>query len=209
MSRRGDLLAHWSFDDQNREVAKDVTGRGSDGQIQGCVPVEGKVGHALRFESTYIELGKPAGVPQGPQPATVMAWVRSEAPNGVVIARGGAFSGFSLYIKDGLPKFGVHVLREEPATIAQGQEEVVGSWVHLAGVMREEQIELYLNGKLAGTTKTTGIPGGGGQGMEIGFDVGNSPAEITDHFRGIIDEVKIFGAALSAEEIANQCDRHD
>ena len=208
LSRRGDLVAHWSFDDRNEEVAKDVTGRGSDGRIFGCVAVEGKVGYALRFgENTYIELGKPAGVPQGPQPATVMAWARSEAPSGVVIARGGAFSGFSLYIKDGLPKFGVHIDRDGPALIAAGREEVVGSWVHLAGVMREDQIELYVDGKLAGAAKTTGIPSGGGQGMEIGFDVGNSPAEITDHFHGIIDEVKIFSEALSAEEIADQCDR--
>jgi hypothetical protein len=38
--------------------------------------------------------------------------------------------------------------------------------------------------------------------MEIGFDVGNSPAEITDAFAGVLDEVKFFRAALSAEDIA-------
>jgi len=37
--------------------------------------------------------------------------------------------------------------------------------------------------------------------MEIGFDAGNSPAELTTHFRGIIDEVQFFDAALSAEEL--------
>ncbi|MHB8902293.1 MAG: HEAT repeat domain-containing protein [Thermoguttaceae bacterium] len=206
LSRRADLVAHWSFDDRNVKTAADVTGRGSDGQILGCKPVEGKVGAALRFDGNgYIELGRPPAVPQAPQPQTIMAWVLSETPSGVVIARGGAFSGFSLYLKDGLPKFGIHVVPDEPALIVAGPEPVVGSWVHLAAVMREDAIELYVNGKLAGTTKTNGIPGGGGQGMEIGFDVANSPAEITDHFQGIIDEVKIFGAALSTDEIAQQC----
>jgi hypothetical protein len=41
--------------------------------------------------------------------------------------------------------------------------------------------------------------------MEIGCDLGNSPAEITDSFTGTIDEVKVFLAALSEEEIAQQC----
>ena len=37
--------------------------------------------------------------------------------------------------------------------------------------------------------------------MEIGFDTGNSPAEITDPFDGLIDEVKIYNVALTTEEI--------
>ena len=60
-------------------------------------------------------------------------------------------------------------------------------------------------GKLAATTKTDGyIPGNCGQSMEIGFDLANSPAEITDNFEGVIDEVKVYHAALSAEKIAKQ-----
>ena len=206
-SRRGDLVAHWSFDDRNAQIARDVTGRGSDGEIHGCTPVEGKIGAGLRFgKNTYIELGKPAAVSVAQKPITVMAWAKSESPNGVVVARGGAFCGFSLYIKDGLPRFGIHRQREGPTYVASGHEEVIGSWVHLAGVVRENHIELYVNGKLAGSAETGGyIPSNGGQGMEIGFDVGNSPAEITDHFEGILDEIKVFAAALSAEEIAEQC----
>jgi hypothetical protein len=77
--------------------------------------------------------------------------------------------------------------------------------VHLAGVVHSDRIELFVNGKLAATAKTDGfLPGDPGQGMEIGFDVANSPAEITDAFQGVLDEVKVFQAALSAEEIAQQ-----
>ena len=48
------------------------------------------------------------------------------------------------------------------------------------------------------------IPGDCGQGMEIGYDVSNSPAEITDSFEGVIDEVKVHLRALSEEEISKQ-----
>jgi len=203
MSPSKHLAAWWSFDDRNTEVAKDVTGRGNDGKILGCTPVEGKVGVGLQFtKGKYIEFGQPAGLPIGGKPFTVMAWAKSNAKNGVVIARGGAFCGYSLYIKDGVAKFGIHRMQEGPAYIAAGTEDVVGSWVHLAGVVNEDCIELYVNGKLAATTKIPGyIPGNCGQGMEIGYDVSNSPAEIIDNFEGTIDEVKIYRAALSEEEI--------
>jgi hypothetical protein len=205
MSPRKHLAAWWSFDDRNANIAKDVTGRGNDGEILDCTPVEGKVGSALRFSNgKYIEFGQPAGLPIGGKPLTIMAWAKSDARNGVVIARGGAFCGFSLYIKDGVAKFGIHRLQEGPAYIAAGTEDVVGSWVHLAGVINENRIELYVNGKLAATTKTPGyIPGNCGQGMEIGYDVSNSPAEIIDNFEGIIDEVRIYHAALNEDDILN------
>jgi len=203
MSPRKHLAAWWSFDDRNTEIAKDVSNRGNHGEILGCMPVEGKVGAALRFsKGKYIEFGQPAGLPIGGQPFTVMAWTKSDAKSGVVIARGGAFCGYSLYVKDGVAKFGIHRLQEGPAYIAAGTEDVVGSWVHLAGVVAEDRVELYVNGKLAATAKTPGyIPGNCGQGMEIGYDVSNSPAEIIDSFEGIIDEVKIYQTALSEEEI--------
>jgi len=107
-----------------------------------------------------------------------------------------------LYVKDGVAKFGIHRTQEEPAYIAAGTENVVGSWVHLTGVINEDRVELYVNGKPAAATKTPGyIPGNCGQGMEIGYDVSNSPAEIIDNFEGIIDEVKIYHAALNEDEI--------
>jgi HEAT repeat protein len=206
MSCEKDLMAHWSFDDQSTDVAEDMTGRGVDGQILGCTPVEGKHGSALRFApGKYIELGRPAGLPIAQSPFTVMAWIKSDAEDGVVVARGGAFCGFSLYLMDGVPKFGIHREQEGPAYIAAGEEKIGADWMHLAGVVKSDGIELYVNGKLAATAKTPGyIPGNCGQGMEIGFDTANSPAEITDHFQGIIDEVKVYHAALSEEEIAEQ-----
>lgn len=206
LSRHADLVAHWSFDDRSTTIARDVTGRGNDGEIRRCTPAEGKVGYALRFsEGCYVELGKPAGLPIAEMPLTVTAWAKSQKPNGVVVARGGAFCGFSLYVKDGVARFGIHREQDGPGYVAAGREKVTGTWAHLAGVVRNDRIELHVNGRLAATARTPGyIPGNCGQGMEIGYDVGNSPAEIIDNFDGLIDEVKVYRAALSNEEIAGQ-----
>ena len=206
VQRQEPLAAHWSFDDQNPKVAKDSVG-GTDGQINGCTPVSGKVGHALKFtKGAYVELGKPEWLPVMGVPFTVMAWAKSDAKNGVIVARGGAFCGYSLYIKDGVAKFGIHRVQDGPTYIAAGREGVAGEWVHLAGVVKEDRIELFVNGKLAATAKTDGyLPSNTGQGLEIGFDVANSAAEITDAFEGVIDEVKFYRVALPEEEIAKQC----
>ncbi len=181
-SRSEALAAHWSFDDKSANVAKDVSGRASDGEIKGCTVVEGKVGAALRFgKGKFIELGRAQKPSVAGTPFTIMAWIKPDALTGVVVARGGAFCGHSLYIKDGIPKFGIRR-------------------------SKDDRIELHVNGKLATTAKTSGLMmSNGGQGMEIGFDVGNSAVEICDAFEGVIDEVKQFDAALSEKEIAKQC----
>ena len=201
------IVGHWSFDDDGgTAVAKDVTGRGDDGEIKGCARVLGRIGQALAFEpGKYVELGKAPSMSMAGRPITLLAWVKSDGDDGVVVARGGAFSGFSLYLMKGLPKFGIHLEKEGPAYIAVGTKPVVGRWVHLAGVVRKNAVEIYVDGKLAGTKETPGyLLNNAGQGMEIGFDTANSPCEIVTGFTGLIDEVKMFQTALSAAEIVVQ-----
>ena len=207
MTRSEALAAHWSFDDKSTTVAKDISSRAVDGEIRGCTVAEGKVGAALRFgKGKFIELGRTAKPSVAKTPFTIMAWIKTDAPTGVVVARGGAACSFSLYIKDGLPKFGIRRSQSAEADVVAGRQKVGTDWTHLAGVVREDRLELYVNGKLAGTAKCSGLlPGNGGQGMEIGFDVSNSAVEITDAFEGVIDEVKQFDASLSEKEIARQC----
>ena len=206
LSMHEQLDAYWDFEDTAESVARDITRRGNDGQIHGATPVKGKKGQALHFgPGKYVELGQPSNLQIANQPFTIMAWVRQEAPTGVVVARGGAFCGYSLYVIDGIPKFGIHREQDGPTYIATGKESLGDSWRHLAGVVAKDRIELYVDGRLAATTEIPDyLPSNCGQGMEIGFDVANSPAEIVDPFQGIIDEVKAFGTALSAEEIAEE-----
>jgi hypothetical protein len=126
----------------------------------------------------------------------------------VVVARGGAFCGYSLYVKDGLPKFGIRTQREKGPYIAAAKESLSGEWTHLVGVVCRDRVELYVNGRLAATAKSDGYFGGNcGQGMEIGFDAGNSAVEITDAFDGLIDEVKVYQAELTAKDLARECGR--
>ena len=206
MSNADKLLGHWDFEKISQGVVADVTGNGNDGQNIGCREVSGRQGQALHFTAGgFVELGHPAGLPIANRPFTIMAWVKTRADEGVIVARGGAYCGFSLYLKDGTPRIGVHRTQDGPGYVAAGEQMPRDSWVHLAGVVKQDCIELYVNGQLAASTDIAGyLPSNSGQGMEIGFDVANSAAETTVAFEGVIDEVKMFGAALNAKAIARE-----
>lgn len=201
------LVAYWSFDEGRGNIVLDRTRNGNDGWLEGGMWVRGKVGGAIEFggKGEFVDVGKPKTVRIGRRPFTIMAWALPKAEEGVVVVYGGAWCGFSLYIKDGLPKFGISRKKDAPDDVVSGREKVVGRWVHLAGVVREGRMELYVDGKLVAQKSIPGfITSEPGQGMQIGFDLGDSPAETTAQFIGVIDEVKFFQRALSPEEIAQE-----
>jgi len=200
------LAAHWSFDDGDTAVAKDVTGWGLDGAIKNAKPSVGKVGKALHFGGdAVVSMGMPADLPIAQQEISLTAWINAEKGTGVVVARGGAWCGYSLHIRDGRAAFGIHRMKDGPAYIATGTRNIVGKWTHLAAIIREKRLELYVDGQLEGTAKTAGfIPGNCGQGMDIGHDTGDSAVGITGYFVGIIDEVRAYSIGLSADQIAKQ-----
>ncbi len=209
-AERSGLSAHWSFDEQppHATIVRDVSGNGNDGRrMGGAAYVPGKLGLAVQCgPGAFVELGRPVAIPVGNRAFSVMAWVKTAAADGVVVARGGAFCGFSLYLKEGRPKFGIHCEQEGPSYIAAAPADQAvndDQWTHLTGVVQRDQIQLYVNGQLAAEAATEGfLPGDCGQGMEIGFDAGNSPAELVTACQGLIDEVKVYESAVSPAEIA-------
>jgi HEAT repeat protein len=205
------IVAYWSFDDSDGKTVMNDVPIGGNGEIQGGAKlVPGKSGKGLECgEGRFVELGQPPMLPIGQRPLTFTAWIKPTAPTGVVIARGGAFSGFSLYLKDGIPKFGIHLVQDGPAYIAAGEKPLpMGEWTHLAGVVRQKAVEVWVNGERVGMLKTPGyLLNNAGQGLEIGFDAGNSPCELMDAFVGVIDEVRMYHADLNAEDLQKQYNR--
>lgn len=204
------IVAYWSFNSSDGKTVANEVPIGGDGEIKGATLVPGKIGQGLQCgPDQYVELGQPTALPIAARPLTFTAWVKPTGATGVVIARGGAFSGFSLYVKEGLPVFGIHLEQDGPAFLAVGESPLpLNEWSHLAGVVREQSVEIWLNGSLAGTAKTPSyLLNNAGQGMEIGFDAGNSPCELVDAFPGVIDEVRMYHAALAEDDIRKQYER--
>jgi hypothetical protein len=79
------------------------------------------------------------------------------------------------------------------ATTAVGYDE----WHHIAGVYDGASINVYLDGELDGSAPTTEPIGVNDKNVFIG----DNPDAIGRYWDGLVDEVKIFGRALSNDEV--------
>lgn len=137
------------------------------------------------------------------KPLTVEAWVKAEKPNGTVIARGANFNGYALIINKGVPGFLVR--SKDKLSSVYGKQKIVNKWTHLAGCLTaDKKLKLYVDGKLVAEAKAERLIAAEPlQGMEIGADAGSAVGNYKSPFAftGLIDEVRIYHRALSAEEI--------
>ncbi|MEQ8786434.1 MAG: PQQ-binding-like beta-propeller repeat protein [Pirellulaceae bacterium] len=138
------------------------------------------------------------------KPIAVEAWVKSDKPGGVIVARGGPAVGYVLMLVKGKAAFAVRSSDEKLTTVTGGKR-IVGEWAHLVGQLtKDKSLELYVNGKLVATQKGAElIASDPAQAMEIGGDdkgaVGDYRSPNT--FGGLIDEVRVYHGALTAEEV--------
>ncbi|MFH1718953.1 MAG: PQQ-binding-like beta-propeller repeat protein, partial [Planctomycetota bacterium] len=154
-------------------------------------------------ERSLITIEKSPSINPAGKPLTVEAWVRAEKPGGVVLARGGGAQGYVLYLQGGQPRFTIRAAGE--ATTVAAKVRVVGKWVHLAGVLTsDKQLQIYVDGSLTASTAASGlITADPQEAMEIGADEGSTVGDYTGSFgfKGLIDEIRVYGRALSEAEI--------
>ena len=72
----------------------------------------------------------------------------------------------------------------------------MGTWYHVAAVVRGSNVSLYINGKLDASGKRSIAAPTTTEPLTFGYGGWN------DHYPGILDDVRIYNRALTAEEIA-------
>ena len=195
------LLVHWQLE----------TDKGSDRPVQGPgwqpkpstggpTSIPGRIRRALGFP------GGPAGLRSvGHHPEldqmfrfTVSAWVRSDRElNGwqsIVDKRDHEEDGWDLYLTRGDQAF----LRVDQWTARGDTVLQTGRWHHLAGVYDGDQLRIYVDGRLDGSRWI-------GKKVSLGTEgplwVGRSFKGNESSLVGAIDDVRVYGRALSAPEI--------
>jgi hypothetical protein len=137
------------------------------------------------------------------KPLTIEAWVNSGNGRGVVLAHGGPQNGYALVVQQGKPVF--HVRANDQLSTLAAKAKTSGRWVHLAAVLTKDKVmRVYVDGQKAAEGEAAALVAANpAQGMEIGGDDQSSVAGYQSPFgfNGSIDEVRVYHAALTDEEV--------
>jgi outer membrane protein assembly factor BamB len=188
-------------------------------------PSDDDGGAAPRAQRRRNNAQPPAGQPQPPQqPAatvssiqvpnsealdpskralTVMAWVKADGNDGVILSHGGPQNGYALSIQDGRAAFDVRI--DSTLVSAVGVDRLIGDWHHVAGILTtDHKLHLYVDGHEAATAQAKSLlltmPK---QPMLIGADENGAvgPKASPNPLIGAIDEVRVYHAALPIDAL--------
>jgi len=205
-----DPFSHWKFDEGSGTTAHDSTGF-SDGTIYGAAWTTGQIGAALSFDGVddYVEV---SNIPFNFGVTTdfsICTWVKTTAPWGIIIdkwkeSKYEEVSGFGLRIEGGRAT----ILVRDPSYITVGCSTTTiifdGQWHFITVVAdRDDNLEIYNNGVREDFRPLTPV---GNINNDIALAIGKGVVNSYPRFfSGLIDDVRIYKRALSAQEVFELC----
>lgn len=208
------LLAHWAFDESEAgSIVADSSGFGLHGTpianpvpSRDVPPVHFVNPYSLSFngQDQWVNAGNPTLLNAG-GPISIAAWVRAANVTGYhnILAHGwrnNPNAEVSLRIHDGTYEFTYWNSVDHVATAAIPESDV-GTWIHLCGVFDGSEYRVYRNGALAAATAdTTAAPAN----IDVNWAIGARPPQMDSLdrlFEGQIDDLRVYGRALSAAEV--------
>jgi hypothetical protein len=215
------LVAHWKLDEQDGDLARDSAPGKFDGKLEGFAAANpwraGVAGNALAFDgnaSCVLIANSTEALNPGKRDWTIAVWIKTRGAAGlsgqVVIAKNGGGQGAGGPDRDlplriinnggrvvfGVsgPHFGVDII---------GNTNVNDDkWHHIAGVRAGKKLRLYVDGKLEAETNDPQVP----DEIISSHPVYLGRNDLWDgwaftRFNGLMDDVRIYSRALSAEQI--------
>lgn len=198
------LVARWDFDEGKGEVAHDGSGHDNDGQLHGPRWVQRGQGHALAFDGVddYVDCGAGPSLDLT-EAVSIEAWVNPETiPEGEPMIVGKFFESYGLTMyKDG----GCWWYISSGGNNLKAPAEL-GKWNHIVGTFDGATMTLWINRRRVGSKQSKSKSINQGKSLLMGAltadPAGDDPAHSRKaHWRGMLDEVRIYSRALSDEEI--------
>jgi PGF-CTERM protein/uncharacterized repeat protein (TIGR01451 family) len=193
------LIMH--FDEGSGSVVKDSSGNGNDGTIHGAQWVDGKYGKALEFDgkADYVESSLNSVLNSD---LTIEFWMKSDysaSDQQRMVDLGTSGSrGFQLCMFTN-GNLMIDNSGGPSSTVSTSSSYNDGIWHHITGVRKGSNYYLYVDGSYIDST-TGAIP-------SYNYLHIAKIAENWGYFNGIIDEVKIYNRALTADEIKEYYER--
>ncbi|MGE9293065.1 MAG: LamG-like jellyroll fold domain-containing protein [Puniceicoccales bacterium] len=215
------LVAYWSFDEGTGTSAVDATSNGSNGTLQGDAEwTAGVSGSAIQMKpdsATQVYVGAPSLL-NITGAVTVMAWVHPDGVSnyGVIagIDQSGGATNDQYVLKTTVSSTSMLTFQvssggsgytaTDTVSLSTRASQTANGWVHVAGVVTPgESVKLYVNGELITTTPVSfETLQSTLDGSSVPFRIGNMSSSSDYGFNGAIDELRVFAASVSAEDIA-------
>ena len=155
-------------------------------------------------EGSVVRIPKSASLNPANTPLTATAWIRPDAPAGVVLASGGGVLGYALYLEQGRPHFAAAI--QSRRTVAAGKQKLDKQWHHLAGVLAADgTLRLYVDGTLVATANAGGLlPKEPANALQVGADEESpvGPYKNGGAFAGDIDDIRIYRGEVPGDALA-------
>jgi hypothetical protein len=215
------LLAQYSFEGN----ANDVSGHGLNGSLTPVLATIGTPGAAGQGSSVqlqlggYVDLGNPAALNFGTGDWTIAAWFKTsmsgtgDANKGTIVAKGGDSTGghrYALILSETVEGVISLVTDDDVTKVVVDSSTPVndGQWHFVVGQREGTDLRLFIDGQVEATgttanaaTQPYSLAGTSQHNAYIGAVTNHASATLYKMFNGSIDNVAMYGRALSAEEI--------
>ena len=214
------LVGWWKFDEGSGTVAYDSSENGNDGNLtNGPTWATGKIGGALSFDGVddYVDFGqRNLGINSN---LSVSYWFNPNDGNGVIVEQGWNFTGNEFgwvvhlgtnthdKLADRSISFGSgdNTGNYNGSAIVQDAADTINlnTWQHVSVIKAGTNIKIYLVGSLSheGQIKKSAIVYNSGFSLSIGKELTDTGSHYNSHYQGLIDDMRIYDRALSAEEV--------
>ncbi len=204
------LAAWWKLDETEGTHAIDATEHQFNAHVRGkphWAIGQGRIGGALEFDgkSNYVDCGNRPEF-EGREALTVAAWIKArklDKPWQAIVTKGDTAWRLQRASDSSHVTFDVNLgtVAENGlanlASVRTKQELTDANWHHLAATFDGSRISLYLDGELQQSAAAKAPLARNNDALVIG----DNAARRGRYFDGWIDDVRIYGYALSAEEV--------
>ncbi|GEM_PF-3060405 len=199
-------VGRWHFEEGEGLVARDNSPNSNHGTLKNMDPssswVEGRIGKGLAFDGVddYIKVEEGSGL-DITGPLTVEVWFKPEDINSwqsLVANDQWKVGGYAVRIGNKRAYFIYNIAGAQQSVITPPDSITeTGRWYHVVGVLDGTREHIYLNG-----VEVNNEPGQTPESSAYNVVIGaGTPSGGFYQFKGVIDEVRIYNRALSADEV--------
>src|SRR3989344_755550 len=205
------LVAHYTFDDG---TANDSSGNSNHGTINGATAVAGKVGSgALEFDGVDDYVIQSSSLPSiDNYPYTMSVWVKSSDANGHIVFGGRKDTSQRHASLEHASGFITLCARDfnSPCNGVTSDVSADSQWHHVVGIYSNStHRELFVDGVSKGVNTNEILDAQFDHSSAV-FVVGRrNNSSPTNYLEGIVDDVRIYNRALTADEVSELFNNHN